>query len=120
MGILKIALGWIMGRSLLIQLAMLAGLVFTVWGSWKLVTASYYKAGYKAMEKVTDGAIDQVGKENRAKKEMLDAQTAGRDEQLGAKIRRFRETGTRERDWIATQEKPDGRIDPQTVNMLEK
>lgn len=120
MFLLKMGWGWITGRSLLIQVAMLAGLLFVVWGSWKLLTASYYRAGYQAMEKITDGAIDNVDRKNRQKKQVLDHQTAAKDEQLGVKIRRLRETGQRERDWIATQEKENGRIDPQTVNMLEK
>lgn len=81
---------------------------------------SLIEQGRQEQARIYDGAIDSTASKNRAKEHHIEAVVSGRDEQLGAKVRRIRQNGTDERDWIKEQEKNDGRIDPQTIKLLER
>lgn len=108
-----------LGRTLtrrLVYIGLGVVVMFTIIGYSKALV----EQGRQQQARKTDKTINNVASQNRGKEQAVRAGIAGRNESLAVKKKRYRQTGADERDWIKSQEKPNGRIDPQTIELLER
>ena len=111
--------GWMIGGKTGFRIALIGGLLIGGLVFWHGIKSGWINHGIEIANRKWFGAARDVELENRAREKMVDSGISARSEGWAAKKRRIRQRGSDERLWISKREKIDGRIDPQTMDMLE-